>query len=107
MTRSTMKIKKDDNVIVLTGKDKGKKGTVIQAMPEQEKVIVQGVNIVKKHQKPTQFEAGGIKEIEKPIHISNVALVDPKEDKATRVGYKIMKDGQKVRFAKRSGETVE
>ena len=107
MTRSTMKIKKDDNVIVLTGKDKGKKGTVIQAMPELEKVIVQGVNIVKKHQKPTQFEAGGIKEIEKPIHISNVALVDPKEDKATRVGYKMMKDGQKVRFAKRSGETVE
>jgi large subunit ribosomal protein L24 len=102
-----MKIQKDDNVIVLTGKDKGKKGTVIQALPEQERVIVEGVNIVKKHQKPTQFESGGIKEIEKSIHVSNVALVDPKEDKATRVGYKRLKDGKKVRIAKRSGETVE
>jgi large subunit ribosomal protein L24 len=107
MTQAKMKIKKDDNVIVLTGKDKGKKGTVLQAIPEEERVIVQGVNVVKKHKKPTQFEAGGIQEIEKSIHVSNVALVDPKEDKATRVGYKVLKDGKKVRIAKRSGETVE
>ena len=107
MTQAKMKIKKDDNVIVISGKDKGKKGTVLQAIPDQERVIVQGVNVVKKHQKPTQFEAGGIKEMELSIHVSNVALVDPKEDKATRVGYKTLKSGNKVRVAKRSGETID
>ena len=106
MTQIKMKIKKDDEVIVNTGKDKGKKGKVLKTLPEKARVIVEGVNIAKKHQKPTQFEAGGIKEIEKSIHVSNIALVDPKEDKATRVGYKKDKDGKKVRFAKRSGQEV-
>jgi len=106
MTQAKMKIQKDDNVVVISGKDKGKKGVVLQAMPDQERVIVQGVNVVKKHQKPTQFEAGGIKEMELSIHVSNVSLLDPKEDKATRVGYKIDKDGNKTRIARRSGQEV-
>ncbi len=101
-----LKIKKDDEIIVLTGKDKGKKGKVLKTLPEKSRVVVEGVNVAKKHQKPTQFEAGGIKEIEKSIHISNIALADPKEGKPTRVGYKVEKDGNKVRFAKRSGETI-
>ena len=102
-----MKIKKDDNVIVITGKDKGKKGTVLRMLSEKSRLVVQGVNVVKKHQKPTQFEAGGIKEMELSIHISNVALIDPKEDKATRVGYKTLDGGKKVRVAMRSGETID
>ncbi|MEM9468761.1 MAG: 50S ribosomal protein L24 [Pseudomonadota bacterium] len=107
MTQAKMKIKKGDQVIVLTGKDKGKKGEVLQAIPAAERVIVQGVNVVKKHQKPSQFSAGGIDHKELSVHVSNVALVDPKENKATRVGYKTLKSGKKVRFAKASGETIE
>lgn len=107
MTAQKMKIKKGDSVIVLTGKDKGKKGEVLKAMPEKSRVIVQGVNVVKKHQKPTQFAAGGIVEKELSIHVSNVAVADPKEDKPTRVGYQTLKSGKKVRVAKRSGETIE
>jgi len=106
MSQVKMKIKKDDEVIVVAGKDKGKKGKVTKTLPAQNRVIVEGVNIVKKHQKPTQIDAGGIKEIEKSIHVSNIALLDPKEGKATRAGYKIDKDGTKTRFAKRSGETL-
>ncbi|NCO04120.1 MAG: 50S ribosomal protein L24 [Alphaproteobacteria bacterium] len=102
-----MKIKKGDSVIVLTGKDKGKKGEVLNAMPDKSRVIVKGVNVVKKHQKPTQFAAGGIVEKELSIHVSNVALADPKEDKPTRVGFTTLKSGKKVRVAKRSGETIE
>ena len=107
MTQAKMKIKKGDKVIVLTGKDKGKTGEVLKAMPTQSRVIVQGVNIVKKHNKPTQFSAGGIEEIEKSIHVSNVAIADPKEDKPSRVGYKTLKTGNKIRVSKKSGETVE
>ena len=107
MTQAKMKIKKGDKVVVLTGKDKGKTGEVLKSMPTKSRVIVQGVNIVKKHNKPTQFSAGGIEEIEKPIHVSNVALADPKGGKATRVGYSTLKSGKKVRIAKKSGETVE
>ncbi len=108
MTNAKMKIKKGDQVIVLTGKNKGTKGEVLQAMPKECRVLVQGVNIVKKHRKATQENPkGGIDAVERPIHISNVALLDPKEDKATRVGYKVLKDGKKVRVAKLSGETVE
>lgn len=107
MTATKMKIKKGDSVIVLTGKDKGKKGEVLNAMPEKSRVIVKGVNVVKKHQKPTQFAAGGIVEKELSIHISNVALADPKEDKPTRVGFTTLKNGKKVRVARRSGETIE
>ncbi len=102
-----MKIKKGDKVIVLTGKDKGKTGEVLKAVPEKRRVIVQGVNVVKKHNKPTQFSAGGIEEKELSIHVSNVALTDPKSDKPTRVGYKTLKTGKKVRVARKSGETVE
>ena len=106
MTQAKMKIKKGDEVIVLTGKDKGKKGEVLRAIPEKRRVVVAGVNKVKKHNKPTQFSAGGIEEKELSIHVSNVALADPKKGTATRVGYKVLKDGKKVRVAKASGETI-
>lgn len=103
-----MKIKKNDNVVVITGKDKGKTGIVKQVMPKENRVVVVGVNRVTRHTKPSQADPqGGRKLIEAPIHVSNVALVDPKSSKATRVGYKIEKDGTKVRVAKRSGEVIE
>lgn len=108
MSNPKMKIKKGDKVIVIAGKDKGAKGEVIKAMPADSRVLVRGVNVVKKHRKPTQQNPqGGIDTVERPVHVSNVALLDPKEDKATRVGFKTLKDGKKVRVAKRSGETVE
>ena len=107
MTATKMKIKKGDSVVVLTGKDKGKTGEVLKAMPEKSRVIVQGVNVVKKHQKPTQFAAGGIIEKELSIHISNIAVADPKDGKPTRVGYTTLKSGKKVRVARRFGETIE
>lgn len=100
-----MKIKKNDDVIILTGKYKGKKGKVLKAMPKENKVIVAGINLVKRHQKPSQENAGGIITKEMPIDVSNVSLMDPKDGKPTRVGYKI-KDGKKVRFAKKSGEII-
>ena len=100
-----MKIKKGNQVIVITGRDKGKTGEVLKSMPKDNKVLVQGVNLVKRHQKPTQENAGGIQTKEAPIHVSNVALIDPKSGKATRVGFKIVND-QKVRVAKRSGEVI-
>lgn len=106
MSQIKMKIKKGDTVIVNTGKDKGKKGEVLKVLPSKSRVIVQGVNVVKKHAKPTQFSAGGIEEKELSIHVSNVNLADPKEDKPTRVGYKTLKDGKKVRVAKRSGQEI-
>jgi len=102
----TMKIKKGDQVIVLTGRDKGKTGEVIQAMPKDSKVVVRGINVMKRHTKPTQENAGGIVSKEQPIHVSNVALIDPKSGKATRVGFKIEKDGLNVRVAKKSGEVI-
>ena len=101
-----LKIKKGDEVIVLTGKSKGTKGEVLKVLTAENRVLVQGVNIVKKHNKPTQFSAGGIEQKELPIHVSNVAIVDPKSGDATRVGYKTLKDGKKVRIAKKSGETI-
>ncbi len=107
MTQVKMKIKKGDKVIVNTGKDKGKTGEVLKTLLSKSRVIVQGVNVVKKHTKPTQTSAGGIVEKELSIHVSNVALADPKEDKPTRVGYKTLKGGKKVRVAKRSGETID
>lgn len=107
MTQAKLKIKKGDQVIVLTGKDKGAKGEVTKVLPAENRVIVQGVNVVTKHAKPTQFSAGGIQKKELSIHASNVALADPKTGKATRVGYKTLKDGKKVRVARASGETVE
>jgi len=101
------KIRKGDSVIVRTGRDKGKRGDVLKVIPAEERVIVQGVNMVKRHTKPSQAGPGGIVEKEAPIHISNVAHVDPKDDKATRIGFKVLDDGRKVRFAKRSGEVID
>ncbi len=102
------KIKKGDKVIVLTGKDKGRTGEVIKAIPDENRVVVSGVNIKVKHQKPTQADPqGGIKRIEAPIHVSNVAHVDPTSGKGTRVGFKTDDKGRKVRFAKRSGEIID
>lgn len=102
-----MKIKNGDTVIVLSGDDKGKTGKVIKAMPKENKVVVEGVNVNKKHVKPSQANPkGSIKEINLPINASNVALVDPKTNKATRVGY-MLKDGKKVRVAKKSGTEIK
>ena len=101
-----MKIKKGDQVIVITGRDKGKTGEVTKAMPKDSKVVVTGINLVKRHTKQTQENAGGIISKELPIHVSNVALIDPKSGKATRVGIKVEKDGSKVRVAKKSGEVI-
>lgn len=101
------KIKKGDRVVVLTGKDKGKTGEVLQAFPKESKVVVQGVNVVKRHQRATATQQGGIVEKEAKIDVSNVALVDPKDSKPTRVGFKTLDDGRKVRVAKRSGEVID
>ncbi|WP_019535601.1 50S ribosomal protein L24 [Paenibacillus ginsengihumi] len=101
-------VKKEDTVIVITGKDKGKKGRVIAAYPRENRVLVEGVNLVKKHSKPTQQNPqGGIITKEAPIHVSNVMLVDPKTGQATRVGYKVLENGKKVRVAKKSGEIID
>lgn len=100
------KIKKGDKVIVLTGKDKGKTGEVTKVLPKEDRVVVAGVNTVKRHQRPTQTSPGGIEEKDAPIHVSNVALADPKSDKPTRVGFTV-KDGKKVRVAKASGEVID
>ncbi len=100
------RIRKDDEVIVITGRDKGKKGNVLRIMPTG-RVLVQGVNMVKRHTQPSQTQTGGIVDKEAPIHISNVALVDPDSGKATRVGYKILEDKRKVRIARRSGEMID
>jgi large subunit ribosomal protein L24 len=100
-----MKIKKNDEVIVISGKFKGVKGKVLKAMPEKSLVLVSGVNRVKKHIKPTQEKPGHIEDVERPVHVSNVALLDPKTKKPTRVGYKI-EGGKKIRIAKKSGSEV-
>lgn len=101
------KIRKGDTVIVRTGRDKGKRGDVLKVLPAENRVIVQGVNVVKRHTKPSPQGAGGIVEKEASIHISNVAHIDPKNDSATRVGFKFLDDKRKVRFAKRSGEVID
>ena len=102
------KIRKDDEVIVLTGRDKGKRGAVLRIITKTDRVLVEGVNVTKRHVKPTQTEPqGGIVEREAPIHISNVALIDPENDRPTRVGYKTLQDGRKVRVAARSGEVID
>jgi len=104
---SAAKIKKGDQVIVLAGRDKGKKGEVYQIMPKDGRALVRGVNVVRKHQRQTAQQEGGIIAKEAPIHVSNLALEDPKDGKPTRVGFKRLDDGRKVRFAKRSGEVIE
>ena len=101
------KIKKGDKVQVLTGRDKGKRGEVLRVIPEDNRAIVQGVNMVKRHLKPQGMnQPGGIQEKEATIHLSNLALIDPKSDKPTRVGFKDV-DGKKVRVAKASGEVLD
>jgi len=102
-----LKIKKGDKVVVITGRDKGKSGEVLRVLRAESRLIVQGVNMVKRHTKPGAGQAGGIVEKEAAIHISNVAHIDPKSDKPTRVGYKVLGDGRKVRFARRSGEVLD
>ena len=107
MTNVKLKIKKGDKVVVITGKDKGKTGEVQRVIPAESRVVVAGVNVAKRHLKPSQTNPnGGIENRELPIHISNVALADPKGGKATRIGYKVLKDGTKTRIAKKSGETI-
>lgn len=106
MTQPKLKVKKGDEVIVIAGKEKGKKGKITKVMPTESRVIVGGVNMVKKHTKPSRTSAGGMVEKEAPLHVSNVALLDPKSGKATRVGYKTTDEGRKVRVAKRSGEVI-
>ncbi|MDA0782696.1 MAG: 50S ribosomal protein L24 [Rickettsiales bacterium] len=101
------KIKKGDKVVVIAGKDKGKKGEVIELIKSKSRVRVTGVNKVKKHSKPGQNGAGGIIELELPIHISNVAIADPKSGEATKVGFKSLKDGKKVRFSKKTDEVID
>ena len=101
------KIKKGDNVVVLTGKDKGRTGNVLEMVTKSDRVLVQGINMVKRHTKQSQTSEGGIIAKEAAIHISNVALADPKDGKPTRVGIKTNDDGKKVRFAKRSGELID
>ena len=102
------KIKKGDYVIVLSGNDKGRKGEVLSVSPAQERVVVKGVRLMKRHVKPSQADPdGGIKSFEAPIHISNVAHIDPSDNVATRVGFKVLKDGKKVRVAKKSGEVID
>jgi len=107
MAKNKLKVKKGDYVVVVSGRDKGKKGDVLSVTPRERRVLVQGVNMVKRHQRPSPGNPGGIEQKEAPIHVSNVSLLDPKDDVPTKVGYKLMKDGRKVRFARRSGEIID
>ena len=101
------KIKKGDRVTVISGRDKGRTGDVLRVLHKKARVLVQGVNMAKRHQAPSQTEPGGIVDKELPLHISNVALIDPKTDRPTRVGIRTDKGGRKVRYAKRSGEAID
>jgi large subunit ribosomal protein L24 len=102
-----LKIKKGDNVVVISGRDKGKSGEVLRVFPADSRIIVQGVNVAKRHTRPRMGEPGGIVEKELAIHISNVAHMDPLSKRPTRVGYKFLEDGRKVRVARRSGEVID
>jgi large subunit ribosomal protein L24 len=103
---ASLKIKKGDHVIVIAGRDKGKHGEVVSMLPKEQRAVVRGVNVVRRHQKQTASQEGGIISKEAPIHISNLAIEDPKDGKPSRVGFKLLEDGKKVRFAKRSGEVI-
>ena len=103
-----LKIKKGDRVVVITGRDKGKQGEVLKVLPTESRLIVQGVNVAKRHTRPSAANpSGGIVDKELPIHVSNVAHLDPKSGKPTRVGFKVLEGGHKVRVARRSGETID
>jgi large subunit ribosomal protein L24 len=101
------KIRKGDRVIVLTGRDRGRSGEVVQVMPTEGRALVRGIHMVKRHQRQSASQDGGIISKEAPIHLSNLALADPKDGKPTRVGFKLMADGKKVRMAKRSGAEID
>ena len=101
------KVKKGDKVVVISGRDKGRSGEVVRVLPREDRALVRGINVVKRHQKQTMKEEGGIVRKELPIHLSNIALADPKDGKPTRVGFKILDAGRKVRFAKRSGDLID
>jgi len=100
-------IRKGDNVVVISGSDKGKKGSVLKVFPKENRALIQGVNMVKRHQRQTQTQQAGIVTKEAPVQLSNVAHVDPKSGKATRIGFKTLGDGRRVRFAKKSGEVID
>jgi len=102
-----LKIKKGDKVVVIAGRDKGKSGEVLRVFPTENRALVQGVNMIKRHTRPRPGEPGGIVEKEAAIHVSNIAHLDPKSNRPTRVGFKILEDGRKVRYAKRSGEVLD
>jgi len=102
-----LKIKKDDNVVVISGRDKGKQGKVLRVFPAEERAVVQGIHIARRHSKPSMGDPGGIVEKELKIHISNLAHIDPQTNKPTRVGYKFLDGGRKVRVARRSGEVID
>jgi large subunit ribosomal protein L24 len=101
------KIKKGDKVIVITGRDKGRTGEVVEVRPTEGRALVRGINMVKRHQKQTGAQEGGIISKEAPVHLSNLSLADPKDGKPTRIGFKILPDGRKVRVAKRSGVEID
>ena len=101
------RLRKGDDVVVISGRDKGKTGSILRVIRSEDRVIVDGINMVKRHTRPSQSQPGGIVNKEAPIHISNVALADPKDGAATRVGYKFLEDGRKVRVAKQSGEVID
>jgi large subunit ribosomal protein L24 len=103
---SMAKIRKGDQVVVLAGRDKGKKGEVFQVMPREDRALVRGINVVRRHQRQSPSQEGGIIAKEASVHLSNLALEDPKDGKPTRVGFKTLNDGSKVRVAKRSGEVI-
>lgn len=107
MANLKFKLKKGDKVVVLTGKDRGRRGEILKMLRDQNKAIVQGINVIKRHTKPSQAGPGGIVEKELPIQLSNLGIEDPKDGKPTRVGIKILEDGSKVRIAKRSGEMID
>ena len=107
MTTRKFRIKKGDRVVVTTGRDRGRQGEVLRVLRKDERLIVQGVNMVKRHQRPSAGHPGGIVDKEASIHVSNVAHIDPDGGRPTRVGYRTLYDGRKVRFAKRSGEVID
>ena len=100
-------IRKGDSVVIISGSDKGKKGSVLKVFPKENRALIQGVNMVKRHQRQTQTQQAGIVSKEAPVHLSNIAHVDPKSGKATRIGLKTLSDGRRVRFAKKSGEVID
>jgi len=105
--KTVKKFRKGDDVVVISGRDKGKTGTILKVFPDKGRIIVQGVNLVKRHTRPSQTNPGGVVEKEGTIHSSNVAHADPEDGKPTRVGFKKLEDNRKVRFAKRSGEMID